>query len=135
MTNKEKFKILDGIKLANNIFPIDEQDCREENAAKIADMEKIFDLRDSWDYSCLFVLADFMADDDKVEAIKNNLIEENSYDRNQVSEPDWNTKLLVSTALEDNSLFFSMAFNWITLCEYRVSKTGVVPENQNIISD
>lgn len=134
MTNKEKFKILDGIKLANNIFPIDEQDCREENAAKIADMEKIFDLRDSSDYSCLFALADFMADPEKVEAIKKNLIEENSYDRNQVSEPNWNTKLLVSTALEDNPLFFSMAFNWINLCEYRVSK-AVASITQNIMSD
>lgn len=132
MTNKEKFKILDGIKLANNIFPIDEQDCREENVAKIADMEKIFDLRDRWDYSCLFALAEFMADDNKVEAIKNNLIEENSYDRNQVPEPDWNTKLLVSTALEDNPLFFSMAVNWIAVCEYRISKASVVPENQNV---
>ena len=136
MTDKEMFKILDEIKLDNNIFPIDEQDCREENAAKIADMEKIFDLRDSSDYSCLFALADFfVADKDKVEAIKKNLIEENSYDRNQVSEPDWNTKLLVSTALEDNPLFFSMAFNWITLCEYRVSKAGVVSESQNVIVD
>ena len=35
MTGEEKYRILDSIKLENGFFLIDEQDCREENAALI----------------------------------------------------------------------------------------------------
>ena len=120
MTREEKFHILDSIKLENDFFLIDEQDCREENAALIENMEHIFDLRDGRDYTCLFAVADLLADKDKVEAIKDYLLAENSYKKEDVVPPEWEDKLLVSTALEDNPLFFSMAWNWTCLTEARV---------------
>ncbi|MBQ3802051.1 MAG: hypothetical protein II837_17375 [Treponema sp.] len=83
-------------------------------------MEHIFDLRDDRDYTCLFAVADLLADKDKVEAIKDYLLAENSYKKEDVVLPGWEDKLLVSTAMEDNPLFFSMAWNWTCLTEARV---------------
>ncbi len=121
MTREEKFHILDSIKLENDFFLIDEQNCREENAALIENMERIFDLRDGGDYTCLFAVADLLADKDKTQAVKNYLLAENSYRKEDVVPPEWEDKLLVSTALEDNPLFFSMAWNWTCLTEQRVA--------------
>lgn len=124
MTRDEKFAILDSIKLENDFYPVVEQDCREENAALIENMERIFDLRDGRDYTCLFAVADLLADKDKAEAVKDYLLAENSYKKQDVVPPDWEEKLLVSTAMEDNPLFFSMAWNWTCLTEARVSGTA-----------
>lgn len=121
MTREEKFHILDSIKLENDFFLIDEQDCREENAALIENMEHIFDLRDGRDYTCLFAVADLLADKDKTQAVKDYLLAENSYRKEDVVPPEWEDKLLVSTALEDNPLFFSMAWNWTCLTAQRVA--------------
>ena len=121
MTGEEKYRILDSIKLENGFFLIDEQDCREENAALIENMEHIFDLRDGRDYTCLFAVADLLADKDKAQAVKDCLLAENSYRKEDVVPPEWEDKLLVSTALEDNPLFFSMAWNWTCLTEQRVA--------------
>lgn len=123
MTRDEKFAILDSIKLENDFYPVVEQDCREENAALIENMERIFDLRDGRDYTCLFAVADLLADKDKAQAVKDYLLAENSYKKEDVVPPDWEDKLLVSTAMEDNPLFFSMAWNWTCLTEARVSGT------------
>lgn len=121
MTGEEKYRILDSIKLENGFFLIDEQDCREENAALIENMEHIFDLRDGRDYTCLFAVADLLADKDKAQAVKDCLLAENSYRKEDVVPPGWEDKLLVSTAMEDNPLFFSMAWNWTCLTEQRVA--------------
>ena len=121
MTGEEKYRILDSIKLENGFFLIDEQDCREENAALIENMEHIFDLRDGRDYTCLFAVADLLADKDKAQAVKDCLLAENSYRKEDVVPPEWEDKLLVSTAMEDNPLFFSMAWNWTCLTEQRVA--------------
>ena len=124
MMGEEKYRILDSIKLENGFFLIDEQDCREENAALIENMEHIFDLRDGRDYTCLFAVADLLADKDKAQAVKDCLLAENSYKKEDVVPPGWEDKLLVSTAMEDNPLFFSMAWNWTCLAERRVSGTA-----------
>lgn len=121
MMGEEKYRILDSIKLENGFFLIDEQDCREENAALIENMEHIFDLRDGRDYTCLFAVADLLADKDKAQAVKDCLLAENSYRKEDVVLPEWEDKLLVSTAMEDNPLFFSMAWNWTCLAERRVA--------------
>ncbi|MBP5157340.1 MAG: hypothetical protein ILP18_05665, partial [Treponema sp.] len=120
MTRDEKFAILDSIKLENDFYPVVEQDCREENAALIENMERIFDLRDGRDYTCLFAVADLLADKDKAQAVKDYLLAENSYKKEDVVLPGWEDKLLVSTAMEDNPLFFSMAWNWTSLVEHRL---------------
>lgn len=120
MTRDEMFGVLDSIKLENDFYPIDEQDCREENASKIDNMEGIFDLKDSSDYTYLFAVAELLADKDKAEAVKNYLLEENSRSKEDVKQPEWEDKLLVSTAMEDNPLFFSMAWNWTSLVEQRL---------------
>ncbi|MCR5621805.1 MAG: hypothetical protein K6G18_08100 [Treponema sp.] len=120
MTGEEKYRILDSIKLENGFFLIDEQDCREENTSKIDNMEGIFDLKDSSDYTYLFAIAELLADKDKAEAVKGYLLEENSRSKEDVKQPEWEDKLLVSTAMEDNPLFFSMAWNWACLTEARV---------------
>ena len=73
MTNEEKFEFLENIRLENDFYPIDEGDCREKNAALIENMETIFDLKDSSDYTCFFALAELMADEDKIDAIKKYL--------------------------------------------------------------
>lgn len=122
MTGEEKYRILDRIKLENGFFLIDEQDCREENAALIENMEHIFDLRDGRDYTCLFAVAELLADKDKAEAVKGYLLEENSRSKEDVKQPEWEDKLLVSTAMEDNPLFFAMAWNWASLVEQRLGK-------------
>ncbi|MBP5465763.1 MAG: hypothetical protein J6Y13_11405 [Treponema sp.] len=120
MTGEEKYRILDRIKLENGFFLIDEQDCREENAALIENMEHIFDLRDGRDYTFLFAVAELLADKDKAQAVKDYLLAENSYKREDVVPPEWEDRLLVSTAMEDNPLFFSMAWNWTSLVEHRL---------------
>lgn len=121
MTNEEKFEFLENIRLENDFYPIDEGDCREKNAALIENMETIFDLKDSSDYTCFFALAELMADEDKIDAIKKHLLEESPFD-GEIKQPDRETKLLVTTALEDNPLFFSMAWNWVVFCEYQVKR-------------
>ena len=122
MTRDEMFGVLDSIKLENDFYPIDEQDCREENASKIDNMEGIFDLKDSSDYTYLFAVAELLADKDKdkAEAVKDYLLEENSRSKEDVKQPEWEDKLLVSTAMEDNPLFFPMAWNWTSLVEQRL---------------
>ena len=122
MTNKERLLILESIRTKNDFFPIDEENCREKNASMIENMEKIFDLKSSMDYTCLLALIELWADDDIVEDIKEFLLQENSYSMNKVRQPDWNTKLLVTTALVDNPLFFSMAWNWSQIIESKVQE-------------
>lgn len=117
MTKKEAFHILSEVKLNNCIFPVDEEDCRLEKADAISNMDKIFDLKSVDDYSCLFAVAELFADTDKIELIKNDLLRTSFYKKEEIKEPDWNTKLLVLTAMGDNQLFFSMAMNWVLVAE------------------
>lgn len=120
MTKTEVYNFLDNLKFENNILPIDESDCREKYGKQIENMETIFDLKNDKDYSYLFAVSEMLASEWNVSSIKNELLEENGFDRKKVALPDWNTKLLISTAFEDNPLFFTMAWNWVQLCEDRI---------------
>ena len=122
MTKEEKFVFLDNLMLENNIFPIDEENCREKKAALIESMETIFDLKNPFDYTCLFAIAELLADSDKIDDIQNYLLKENQLSAKKVKAPEWEDKVLVATAMEDNPLFFSMAYNWILISEQRIKK-------------
>jgi hypothetical protein len=83
-------------------------------------METVFALKKGSDYSCLFAVAELLADKDKVDAVKDYLLEENSRSKSDIPQPGWDEKLLVFTAMEDNPLFFAMAWNWTSLVEQRL---------------
>ena len=126
MTRQEANEIFEKIRNKNN-FSLEEIDtCLDTQAEKIAQMEKVFDLKEESDYTCLFAVAELMASEGDIQKVKNNLLEENPFEKGnehiEPRQPDRNDKLLILTAIENNPLFFSMAWNWIQICKVRIPK-------------
>ncbi len=113
-------ELLNGIRLENGFYPVYVQCCSEENTSTIEHLEGIFDLQDGTDYTYLFAVAELLVDRDTVEAVKDYLLEENARSKEDIPQPGWDEKLLVFTAMEDNPLFFAMAWNWTTLVKQRL---------------
>lgn len=138
MDRNEYLEFVNKLQLDNDVFPSDLQDCREDNQKAIENIQSIFDLKTKDDYLYLFAVIELLSDSELVDKIKNNLLIENGnkFQLNEIGIPNWKMKTLILTAFEDNIIFFSMAYNWISLCEYIVQndkKINSVPEKTFVI--
>ncbi len=126
MTRQEANEIFEKIRNKNNFSQEEIDTCLDTQAEKIAQMEKVFDLKEESDYTCLFAVAELMASEGDIQKVKDNLLEENPFEgknwNSEIRQPDRNDKLLILTAIENNPLFFSMVWNWIQICTVRISK-------------
>ena len=126
MTRQEANEIFEKIRNKNNFSQEEIDACLDTQAEKVAQMEKVFDLKEESDYTCLFAVAELMTSEGDIQKVKDNLLEENPFEgkngNSEIRQPDRNDKLLILTAIENNPLFFSMAWNWIQICKVRIPK-------------
>lgn len=130
MTKQEANEIFEKIRNKNNFSQEEIDACLDTQAEKVAQMEKVFDLKEESDYTCLFAVAELMASEGAIQKVKDNLLKENPFEKGnehtELRQPDRNDKLLVLTAIENNPLFFSMAWNWIQICKVRIPKPSAI---------
>lgn len=121
MTRFEISDVLNTIMRENNFSILERDNCHTKNKQVINSMQKIFELKSKYDYTCLYAIADLLSDN--CDNVFKYLLDENKYNFEDVIIPTRQDKLLVATALEENLEFFSMAYNWVSLVEARIESS------------
>ena len=117
MDIKEAVSFLDDLMIKNRFYLSSRTDCLYNNKDKIDSMQDIFDLKSSEDFTYLFAVSKLLSDNS--ENVNKYLLQENKDSDfiNNIREPDRKDMLLVATALEENSKFFSLAVYWVEIAE------------------